>query len=749
MLAVVKKQKAEYEAKKKAQAKALRRGEVIIEEITRIPEDIRGTPKFQGHTSFIIKGIPQKCTDETTPVTEADLKAWIMFAIVEEDPYAKHFFVDMKNINTDISKIDESLKKVPHMAILSVDGKKMDVDREREQRNIIYKQLGEQRSAAEDALLTVQQNLKLHVEWRKRMSIEFIKGAVDLNTDTCSWTVIIGGTADALEMENLLVKKINWPSINLACGMSTADPPIPPWAGRGPLPNGKKTGELDYTARRVNITGARLYRIPAGGVGMYRALPRESTSIYGEQFEIKYGQYEAGKLDGYGISFNDIGVYAGSHEAGNRRGRGKLDLADGMSVVGEFGLQRPRKSVPQSIEFVNPYMEGEPHGRVEINFSDGGFYRGNMVNGRIEGQGDYQSAFNEVFCGNFKQGVLHGEKCFVQDANGDIFHGRYNKGELHGRGVFMANNGDSYDGYWEYGLRHGRGLATTHKEGVYSGYFVNDLRQGKGSLEFGFRQVQLRDGLKVGKFEGNSNKSSGASKTLHAESIEIKSKDLKQEGSQHFSDYENIFQGFFLGNDLINNGCIMNQTVQVPSIIPTAHKRSTYPIVRVIKKETGIRRRAEMVVEQSADMEQHVRREMSKKKIRIFNQQKHYTKKSMYTEDTYGGLQKGQLESKLRLRAERLKNMTDDTYMFKKASVPRLRMLNNKPADSLTKVFERIKPENPVDIDNVNYLNDNFIKMAISDFEEAQERQRYLKYDMIWQRAEAAYLQNRRSAASM
>lgn len=39
----------------------------------------------------------------------------------------------------------------------------------------------------------------------------------------------------------------------------------------------------------------------------------------------------------------------------------------------------------------------------------------------------------------------------------------------------------------------------------------------------------------------------------------------------------------------------------------------------------------------------------------------------------------------------------------------------------------------------VNYINKKIIKVALSDFEEARERQRFLKYDLIWQRAEDAY----------
>ena len=54
--------------------------------------------------------------------------------------------------------------------------------------------------------------------------------------------------------------------------------------------------------------------------------------------------------------------------------------------TGSFGVTIPNKA-PESSEFINPYMEGEPNGTVEINFGDGGLYRGDMKNGRITGKG--------------------------------------------------------------------------------------------------------------------------------------------------------------------------------------------------------------------------------------------------------------------------------------------------------------------------------------------------------------------------
>jgi hypothetical protein len=138
-------------------------------------------------------------------------------------------------------------------------------------------------------------------------------------------------------------------------------------------------------------------------------------------------------------------------------------------------------------------------------------------------------------------------------------------------------------------------------------------------------------------------------------------------------------------------------------------------------------------------MEQHIRDEMSSKKIKIFRQQKHFTKKTMYADETtFGGIDYGELKSKLFLRQERLKNMKEESHQFKKAVVPRLRFMNNKIHDVMSKAYERLQID-PAELRDVDRVNDDLVRIAISDFEEVQERHRFLKYDLIWQRAENAY----------
>jgi hypothetical protein len=45
---------------------------------------------------------------------------------------------------------------------------------------------------------------------------------------------------------------------------------------------------------------------------MIQQLDRESSNIYGDEFGVFYGTFEAGRKSGYGIEIDDVGVFAGT-----------------------------------------------------------------------------------------------------------------------------------------------------------------------------------------------------------------------------------------------------------------------------------------------------------------------------------------------------------------------------------------------------------------------------------------------------
>jgi hypothetical protein len=224
----------------------------------------------------MIEWVPLKCRDEKTLVSrhlnnffvtlntalivvllqvdEASLRDWILFAMIEEDPGARRYHDDMHKIDLLIDSIDANMLKIPKLEFLDEDGKAYPIEKARAERENLYNILSSQRVVAEEDMELAQKNLENHINWRRTMRIELIKGEEDKNTDTCIWFVRFYGTDDCKEMEQLLMEKEDWPGINLACGDPTADPPIKPWVSReNVIPDGRKNKDaIDYTQLQVH-----------------------------------------------------------------------------------------------------------------------------------------------------------------------------------------------------------------------------------------------------------------------------------------------------------------------------------------------------------------------------------------------------------------------------------------------------------------------------------------------------------------
>ena len=137
----------------------------------------------------------------------------------------------MIKINHLIDSIDSNLLKIPKLEFLDESGKPYPIEKARAERESLYNLLSTQRVVAEEDMDLAEKNLQNHINWRRTMGIELIKGEEDKNTDTCSWFVRFYGTEDA------------------------KDPPVKPWVGREKLvPDGSKSHDAtDYRPLQVKF----------------------------------------------------------------------------------------------------------------------------------------------------------------------------------------------------------------------------------------------------------------------------------------------------------------------------------------------------------------------------------------------------------------------------------------------------------------------------------------------------------------
>ena len=68
----------------------------IVPIIRRVAFDVKQDPKYEGQTLIMLTSIPLKAKDNITPVKIDTVREWILFAIVEEDPYSKPFVRDIE-----------------------------------------------------------------------------------------------------------------------------------------------------------------------------------------------------------------------------------------------------------------------------------------------------------------------------------------------------------------------------------------------------------------------------------------------------------------------------------------------------------------------------------------------------------------------------------------------------------------------------------------------------------------------------
>lgn len=371
------------------------------------------------------------------------------------------------------------------------------------------------------------------------------------------------------------------------------------------------------------------------------------------------------------------------------------------------------------------------------------------------GKGDYQSALGEILSGEFHEGLLHGEKCFEKNINGVVKLGQFKHGELHGFGTVQTHFGDNFDGYFEQGLKHGRGVNRMADQGVYRGYYFNDMMHGKASLEY---NIELDDELATStnrpKMYQQPKASTQPKDDKNKNEPTSKYTAINGSGEYSKSPYSAIFQGYFLANNIANRGMTMTFAKQTPRIISRKDPRKLVAIGALLNAERQKVIQQARLQEKFSFMEQSIREEIITKKSRIFRQQRHLTKKMLYNDDVYGYDERfnntdHQLRTKEVMRQERFNRIDEnDEYANKKALVPRLRAINRSLVQTYTKAYERVQPEYDDRSDSLaqrEQVNEDLIRYALVDFEEARERQRLLKYDLIWQRAEDAFIKSKSS----
>jgi hypothetical protein len=190
--------------------------------------------------------------------------------------------------------------------------------------------------------------------------------------------------------------------------------------------------------------------------------------------------------------------------------------------------------------------DGESPLPPDARLPDGGRYRGDLVDGMLQGQGRIDYPNGSWYAGEFDKGQWQGLGEW-HGGNGEVYRGQFNQGLFDGEGSLTTNTG-TYIGGFKSGRRDGEG--TLKENGMtYRGEFKADQYSGLGRLE-------LEDGsayqgqFAKGKPNGEGQRGDGSGNQFTGRFV-----DGQLEGNGTFNSADgDIYVGGFKNNQLHGKG---------------------------------------------------------------------------------------------------------------------------------------------------------------------------------------------------
>ncbi|HKS13437.1 MAG TPA: C13 family peptidase [Pseudomonas sp.] len=124
--------------------------------------------------------------------------------------------------------------------------------------------------------------------------------------------------------------------------------------------------------------------------------------------------------------------------------------------------------------------DGESLSPPDARLPDGGRYRGEVVDGLLQGEGRIDYPNGSWYAGAFHDGQWHGQGEW-HGSNGEVYRGQFVEGLFQGVGT-LSTLASHYSGTFRHGRRDGEGTLKEH-ESVYRGQFKEDQYDGAGQLD--------------------------------------------------------------------------------------------------------------------------------------------------------------------------------------------------------------------------------------------------------------------------
>lgn len=182
-----------------------------------------------------------------------------------------------------------------------------------------------------------------------------------------------------------------------------------------------------------------------------------------------------------------------------------LSLALLLVACGDGEPLLPANAVlPDGGRYRGEVVDGLLQGPGRLDYSDGSYYAGQFKDGQFNGSGEWHSKHGETYTGEFQNGDFHGQGSLSYSdgsryeggfANGtpngeghlqsqDLeYRGEFSKGQYHGLGKLQWRDGSSFQGQFRKGEPHGQGVMIDGEGNEYVGTFKDSQLNGQGSFK--------------------------------------------------------------------------------------------------------------------------------------------------------------------------------------------------------------------------------------------------------------------------
>jgi hypothetical protein len=144
-------------------------------------------------------------------------------------------------------------------------------------------------------------------------------------------------------------------------------------------------------------------------------------------------------------------------------------------------LLPPDAVLPDGSRYRGEVIDGLLQGQGRLDYGDGSHYQGQFKDGQFNGQGIYTYADGSRYEGHFVKGLPSGEG-HLSSSDYD-YRGEFRQGQYNGLGVLQWRSGDGFQGQFRRGEPHGQGVMTDAEGNVFTGSFDNNQLNGLGSFK--------------------------------------------------------------------------------------------------------------------------------------------------------------------------------------------------------------------------------------------------------------------------